>query len=56
MRRSLLAAVSHDLRTPLATIKTTVTDLLAEDSPHDGAYVREALAEHPRRRAVGSRP
>jgi two-component system, OmpR family, sensor histidine kinase KdpD len=44
MRRSLLAAVSHDLRTPLATIVTTVTDLLAEDSPHDGAYVREALA------------
>jgi two-component system sensor histidine kinase KdpD len=44
MRRSLLAAVSHDLRTPLATIVTTVTDLLADDSPHDEAYIRDALA------------
>ncbi len=44
MRRSLLAAVSHDLRTPLATIVTTVTDLLADDSPRDATYVRDALA------------
>jgi two-component system, OmpR family, sensor histidine kinase KdpD len=31
MRRALLTAVSHDLRTPLAAIKTSVTDLLDED-------------------------
>src|SRR5262245_52851906 len=29
LRRSLLAAVSHDLRSPLAAIKATVTDLLS---------------------------
>ena len=28
VRRSLLAAVSHDLRSPLAAIKASVTDLL----------------------------
>lgn len=43
VRRSLLAAVSHDLRTPLAAIKTSVTDLLAEDSPREGEYLTEAL-------------
>jgi two-component system sensor histidine kinase KdpD len=43
IRRSLLAAVSHDLRTPIAAIKTAVTDLLAEDSPQDGDYLKEAL-------------
>lgn len=30
VRRSLFAAVSHDLRSPLAAIKASVTDLLAE--------------------------
>jgi two-component system sensor histidine kinase KdpD len=43
VRRSLLAAVSHDLRTPIAAIKATVTDLLAEDSPQTGAYLKDAL-------------
>ena len=43
VRRSLLAVVSHDLRTPLAAIKTSVTDLLAEDSPREGDYLRDAL-------------
>jgi two-component system, OmpR family, sensor histidine kinase KdpD len=43
IRRSLLAAVSHDLRTPLAAIKTSVTDLLSDDSPHRASDVREAL-------------
>ena len=33
VRRSLLAAVSHDLRTPLAAIKTSVTDLLTRTRP-----------------------
>jgi two-component system sensor histidine kinase KdpD len=32
VRRSLLAAVSHDLRSPLAAIKASVTDLL-DDAP-----------------------
>jgi two-component system sensor histidine kinase KdpD len=32
LRRSLLAAVSHDLRSPLAAIKASVTDLL-DDAP-----------------------
>ena len=31
IRRSLLAAVSHDLRSPLAAIKASVTDLLGQD-------------------------
>jgi two-component system sensor histidine kinase KdpD len=43
VRRSLLAAVSHDLRTPIAAIKTSVTDLLADDSPQSGEYLRDAL-------------
>ncbi len=43
VRRSLLAAVSHDLRTPIAAIKTSVTDLLAPDSPQTGDYLRDAL-------------
>jgi two-component system sensor histidine kinase KdpD len=43
MRRSLLAAVSHDLRSPLAAIKTTATDLLDEDVQRPDAERREAL-------------
>ncbi|HEY1331030.1 MAG TPA: ATP-binding protein [Actinomycetota bacterium] len=43
VRRSLLAAVSHDLRTPLAAIKASVTDLLAEDADHGRDYLRESL-------------
>jgi two-component system sensor histidine kinase KdpD len=43
IRRSLLAAVSHDLRTPLAAIKASVTDLLGADAEHNAADVREAL-------------
>jgi two-component system sensor histidine kinase KdpD len=42
-RRALLAAVSHELRSPLAAIKASVTDLLAEDTEHDPATTREAL-------------
>jgi two-component system sensor histidine kinase KdpD len=43
VRRSLLAAVSHDLRTPLASIKASVTDLLGEDATRDQGQTREAL-------------
>jgi two-component system, OmpR family, sensor histidine kinase KdpD len=43
VRRSLLAAVSHDLRTPLAAIKASVTDLLAEDADQGAEYTKESL-------------
>jgi len=43
VRRSLLAAVSHDLRTPLAAIKASVTDLLEEDADHAAEDARESL-------------
>jgi two-component system sensor histidine kinase KdpD len=43
VRQTLLAAVSHDLRSPLAAIKASVTDLLYEDVPRDPAERREAL-------------
>jgi two-component system sensor histidine kinase KdpD len=43
VRRSLLAAVSHDLRSPLAAIKASVTDLLGEDTTHGPEYSKEAL-------------
>jgi two-component system sensor histidine kinase KdpD len=42
-RRSLLAAVSHDLRSPLAAIKASVTDLLGPDAQHGADEAREAL-------------
>jgi two-component system, OmpR family, sensor histidine kinase KdpD len=43
LRRSLLAAVSHDLRSPLAAIKASATDLLAGDAEHSPDALREAL-------------
>ena len=43
MRRSLLAAVSHDLRSPLAAIKASVTDLLDDGTQHSSDEVRAAL-------------
>jgi two-component system, OmpR family, sensor histidine kinase KdpD len=43
VRKSLLAAVSHDLRSPLATIKASVTDLLSEDAAHTQAELHDAL-------------
>jgi len=43
VRRSLVTAVSHDLRTPLAAIKASVTDLLARDAEREDSYVVEAL-------------
>jgi two-component system, OmpR family, sensor histidine kinase KdpD len=43
IRRSLLAAVSHDLRSPLAAIKASVTDLLGQDAQHGADDARDAL-------------
>jgi two-component system sensor histidine kinase KdpD len=43
IRRSLLAAVSHDLRSPLAGIKASVTDLLSHDAQHGADDARDAL-------------
>jgi two-component system sensor histidine kinase KdpD len=43
VRRSLLAAVSHDLRSPLAAIKASVTDLLDEVPGTTAVDRREAL-------------
>lgn len=48
IRTALLAAVSHDLRTPLAAIKAAVTSLRSDDvawSPEDEADLLEAI-EH----------
>ena len=41
LRAALLAAVSHDLRTPLAAIKASVTSLLADDVTWSPEAVRE---------------
>jgi two-component system sensor histidine kinase KdpD len=43
IRRSLLAAVSHDLRSPLSAIKASVTDLLSEDAERTVGVSHEAL-------------
>jgi two-component system sensor histidine kinase KdpD len=43
MRRALLTAVSHDLRTPLAAIKTSATDLLDDEVDRTDEDRREAL-------------
>jgi len=44
IRTALLAAVSHDLRTPLAGIKASVTSLRAEDVEWDAEDEAELLA------------
>ena len=44
-RTALLAAVSHDLRTPLATIRTSVDGLALDLSPQDRATLVGTLAE-----------
>ncbi len=43
LRNSLLSSVSHDLRTPLATIAVTVSSLLDESGETDVASKREIL-------------
>ncbi|MDG4857383.1 sensor histidine kinase KdpD [Streptomyces sp. T-3] len=48
IRTALLAAVSHDLRTPLAGIKASVTSLRSEDvdwSPEDQAELLEGIED-----------
>jgi two-component system sensor histidine kinase KdpD len=45
LRQALFAAVSHDLRSPLAAIKATITDLLDEGVPRTSEERREALEE-----------
>jgi two-component system, OmpR family, sensor histidine kinase KdpD len=48
LRRSLLSAVSHDLRTPLAAAKVSVSSLRAEDvafSPEDTAELLATIEE-----------
>jgi two-component system sensor histidine kinase KdpD len=44
LRSGLLAAVSHDLRTPLASIKASVSSLLADDVEWSPTAVREFLS------------
>ena len=43
LRQTLLAAVSHDLRSPLAAIKASVSDLLEEGVTRSPDQQREAL-------------
>jgi two-component system sensor histidine kinase KdpD len=43
LRTALLAAVSHDLRTPLASIKASATSLLSEDVSFDPTATRDLL-------------
>lgn len=43
LRAALFSSVTHDLRTPLASIKAGVTSLLSEDVAHDLAQRRELL-------------
>ncbi len=43
LKTALLAAVSHDLRTPLASIKASASSLLQEDVQWDAATQREFL-------------
>ena len=43
LRQTLFAAVSHDLRSPLAAIKASVTDLLDQDVMRSPEDLRESL-------------
>ncbi len=43
LRSALLAAVSHDLRTPLASIRAAATSLLSEDVAFEPAATKELL-------------
>jgi two-component system, OmpR family, sensor histidine kinase KdpD len=43
LRAALFSSVTHDLRTPLASIKASVTSLLSETAVHDAAQERELL-------------
>ena len=54
MRTALLAAVGHDLRTPLAAAKAVVTSLLSRDVEMVGRGPRRAAARPPTSRWTGS--
>ncbi len=43
LQAALFSSVSHDLRTPLSSIKASVTSLLDDDATHDEAQRRELL-------------
>jgi two-component system, OmpR family, sensor histidine kinase KdpD len=43
LRAALFSSVTHDLRTPLASIKASVTSLLSGDAVHDADQQRELL-------------
>jgi two-component system sensor histidine kinase KdpD len=43
LRAALFSSVTHDLRTPLASIKAAVTSLLSDTAVHDDAQQRELL-------------
>jgi two-component system sensor histidine kinase KdpD len=43
LRRALLAAVSHELKSPVASIKTSITDALEEDVETDPVILHEIL-------------
>ena len=54
LKSALLAAVSHDLRTPLASIKASATSLL-DDSVEWDAETRRDFLERSMKRQIGSR-
>ncbi len=43
LRAALFSSVTHDLRTPLSSIKASVTSLLSQTAVHDAAQQRELL-------------
>jgi two-component system sensor histidine kinase KdpD len=43
LRAALFSSVTHDLRTPLASIKAAVTSLLDDETPHDADQRRDLL-------------
>jgi two-component system, OmpR family, sensor histidine kinase KdpD len=45
LRRALLAAASHELKSPIAAITTAVTDVLDQGGDIDPAYVTEVLED-----------
>ena len=54
MRRELIAAVSHDLRTPITSLRL-LTDAVADDVVDEATPARlPAPDEHPHRRALGT--
>jgi two-component system sensor histidine kinase KdpD len=43
LKSTLLSAVSHELKTPLASLQATFTNLLEQDTPLEEAHVRQEL-------------